>query len=124
MGKQKQYKKLRRIAKNLPAIETGRVVAKEVTGDVLLKKGVTELKDGTPVGAKDKYISKDIVPVNINHNRNMKKYYNKGGIKGASEYAAAVIRYDAAKKKAQEEKELAAKEVQPETLEKTPSETA
>ena len=103
MGKQKQYKKLRRIAKNLPVIETGRVVAKEVLGDVLLKKGVTELKDGTPVNEKTKYISKDIVPASVNHNRNMKKYYNKGGVKGASEYAAAVIRYDSAKQKMQEE---------------------
>lgn len=106
MGKNKQLKKLRKAAKLLPAMTT--VQRARMQGSELIKKGINELENGSPVRESKEYIGNKPVP--LNHYEQMKKAFMKAGTSGAANYAARVIAY--ANQKKQEADEAKAKEEQ------------
>jgi hypothetical protein len=89
MGKACKLKKIRKVAKGLPALERKTVVGINLTGAELIKGGVTTVKE-KEVDEKEMYHAKRTVRLPVNHARAMKKLYNKNGIKGVSGYIDAV----------------------------------
>jgi uncharacterized protein YccT (UPF0319 family) len=92
MGKKSKFKKIRRIASQMPLINTHKIEKERVAGAEVIASGVTEV-DGKPVEAKENYIRRKAVPVPINHNRQMKRLYNKHGAAGVGMYIGAVNKY-------------------------------
>lgn len=95
MGKAKQFKKMRRIASQLPVIETASSFREQISGKEVIAQGVTTIK-GEPVLPGVTYTKAK--PKAMNHFRNMKREYNKGGIDGAVGYMNAVVDYDRRRK--------------------------
>lgn len=92
MGKKSKLKKIRRIASQMPVINVNHIQGSAVNGSELLKRGVKEVA-GKPVENLHTYREKKAVPVPVNHNRQMKKLYNKHGVAGVRMYAQAVQRF-------------------------------
>jgi hypothetical protein len=92
MGKKAKLKKIRRLASSMPDIKTEQVIGDRVYGYELLKDGIKEV-EGKPVDPKEEYYRKKGVPVSVNHNRQMKRMYNKHGLGGVVVYAQAVKRF-------------------------------
>lgn len=92
MGKKAKFKKIRRLANQLPEINTKIIVGETLTGSQVVYDGVSEI-DGKPVNHAAFYKKKRIVEKPLNHNRKMKKMYNKYGAAGVNHYANAVIQY-------------------------------
>lgn len=93
MGKAAKFKKLRKLAAQLPIITTKAVIGRKVTGAELLKRGITEV-NGRKVAEESNYTGwteKRTVQVPLNHNKKMKQFYNKFGMEGVKGYVAAVI---------------------------------
>jgi hypothetical protein len=90
MGKKSKYKQMRRIASALPGMQTKGIEVSKVSGDELLKRGVVELSDGTPVFFNKDYKEKKQVPVAMNHYRKMKKIYNSHSAAHVNGYIKAV----------------------------------
>jgi hypothetical protein len=87
MGKKSKLKKIRRIANALPPMHGQKRVGETIFGHELLKAGVEKLSDGTPVDESKRYSRKIDATFQINHHRQMKKLYNKGGESAAVAYA-------------------------------------
>lgn len=92
MGKKSKFKKIRRIASQLPVINQRRVVGERVSGEELIKEGVKEVQ-GKPVQPLDQYKKKKVVVGFLNHNRKMKQLFNKGGAPLVNSYIKAVMAY-------------------------------
>lgn len=92
MGKKAKLKKIRRLASQMPVINVQHVQGAPVDGATLIKRGVKEVQ-GKPVQNLETYREKKAVPVAVNHNRQMKKLYNKHGLGGVAMYAQAVQRF-------------------------------
>lgn len=92
MGKAAKLKKIRRLASQMPVINTKGIEVSLVDGYELIAKGIKEV-DGKPVDPKGNYKEKKKVLVPINHNKKMKKLYNMGGIAGVKMYVSAVQQY-------------------------------
>lgn len=90
MGKAAKFKKLRRLASQLPPLTTHAVIGQMVSGKDL--SGVVE-KDGkgNKINPLLNYTRKTVVNVPLNHNRKMKQFYNKFGMDGVKGYGAAVV---------------------------------
>jgi hypothetical protein len=99
MGKKAKLKKIRRLASQMPVIQTETVVTDSVYGFELLRDGIKEVQ-GKPVDPKQEYRRKKGIPVAVNHNRQMKRLYNQIGLKGVAMYANAVQRFVTAQQSA------------------------
>jgi hypothetical protein len=104
MGKKAKLKKIRKIAAQMPQIMVGHVQGERVSGAELFKSGVEEVQ-GRPIDAGATYKQKHVVAVTLNHNRKMKRMYNKQGVKGVSAYIQAVNRHMMAQKLAEKTKQ-------------------
>jgi uncharacterized protein YccT (UPF0319 family) len=92
MGKASKLKQIRKIASQMPSINTSRRVGEIVTGNTLLSIGVKEV-NGKAVSSSQNYRKVTSVQSPINHTRTMKKLYNKLGAEGVRGYVAAVNDY-------------------------------
>lgn len=92
MGKASKLKKIRRIALQMPVINTHRIVGEKVSGHDVLESGVKEV-EGKPVDHRLNYRKKKSIEVPLNHNKNMKRLYNKLGVNAVQGYINAVIQY-------------------------------
>ncbi len=91
MGKASKFKKLRKMASQLPDINTRQVKGGyEERGSELLKQGFKEI-GGLPVDPDKVYVGKRLIEVPLNHNRKMKQAYQKFGMGGAIQYANTVV---------------------------------
>lgn len=90
MGKKSKYKQMRKIASALPVMQTKGIEVSQVKGDELLKRGVVELSDGTPVYFNEVYKEKKQVPIAMNHYRKMKNIYNSHSAAHVNGYIKAV----------------------------------
>ena len=88
----------------MPVINVRHVIGERVSGAELYKQGVEEV-EGKPVNIDANYSKKTAVAIPINHNRKMKKLYNKYGVAGVSAYIQSVKRHMAARKAIQQQEE-------------------
>lgn len=92
MGKNKLYKKLRKIAADLPVIMRSTKEVRFVSGAELIKEmGVTEV-DGKPVDVNRLYRYNYPVQIAVNHNRALKTAVNTFGKGVVPHYLNAVER--------------------------------
>lgn len=92
MGKKAKFKKIRRLASQLPTITTKQVIGERLTAKEAMLQGINEV-EGKPFGQDAIIRQKKLVEKPLNHNRKMKKMYNKYGAVGVNHYANAVIQY-------------------------------
>lgn len=78
MGKAAKFKKLRKLASQLPAINTRQVIGEIVHGYQLKEKEV----GGHKVVPAALYKRKEVIEVPLNHNRHLKEAYKKAGMQG------------------------------------------
>jgi hypothetical protein len=97
MGKKAKLKQIRRIAAQMPEIQTRKVVGEKLLGAELYKSGVEEV-EGKAVNPDILYSKKSIVEAPLNHNRKMKQLYNKYGKAGVNAYIQLVNRHISAQK--------------------------
>ena len=92
MGKQKHIKLIRKLAESLPPMTGQKMQGMTVTGGELIENGIEKLKDGSPViiGQLYKYGEQVAVTVQINHERQMKRLYDNGGMPAVVAYAEQV----------------------------------
>lgn len=93
MGKKAKLKQIRRLAEQLPVVNIGHVVGELVSGGELIKTGVNKLPSGERVMADQRYRRKETVEVSLNHNRKMKKLYNRYGAAGVQGYMTGIKRH-------------------------------
>lgn len=91
MGKAAKLKQLRRIASQLPAIQTKQKVSEKILGSHIID--TKEDKDGKPIDPRQLYRRQRIEEVPLNHYKKMKQNYNKAGMAGAAHYAKSVVEY-------------------------------
>lgn len=85
--KKKHIKEIKRIAAQMPVIGEVKGHKKEdITGAQLIRGGLKELKDGTEVNPKGKYIRTIAVNGPVNHVQKMKAAYKRGGADAVKEY--------------------------------------
>jgi hypothetical protein len=101
MGKKAKFKKLRRLASEMPVIKVGQIVGERISGAELYKSGVEKVED-KPVNPHATYTKKKVIEKPLNHTRQMKRMYNKHGIGGVREYVQAVQRFVESQKVKQE----------------------
>jgi hypothetical protein len=101
MGKKAKFKKLRRLASEMPVINVGQVVGERISGAELYKSGVEKVED-KPVNPHATYTKKKVIEKPLNHTRQMKRMYNKHGLVGVMGYVQAVQRFDKSQKVKQE----------------------
>lgn len=90
MGKKSKFKKFKRIAAQLPAINTRAVIGETVSGSDAIKMGLESDKGINPAF---QYRRKRMVERSLNHPRNMKRAYYRSGLDGVTGYANAVIKF-------------------------------
>lgn len=96
MGKASKLKKIRKIAAKLPVINRNTREYHIVKGvDLIEDYGSDQNQDGSMILADKTYKVAMPVITEINHNRALKRNYNKHGIAGIRGYAQAVINHDA-----------------------------
>ena len=94
MGKKSSLKKIQRLCKNLPSIEKTIREYHIVKGDQLITEwGGNELPDGSIINPEKTYRVPMPVITEINHKRNIKKLYGKGGKVATVMYIDAVIKH-------------------------------
>ena len=98
MGKKSKYKAIRRAAEQLPAMTIQRILPEVKTGQELIDNGMIETKEGDVINAGKNYKLFSPHQVPINHNKEMKKMYNRYGQIGVLAYVQL------AKQKAEEKK--------------------
>jgi hypothetical protein len=92
MGKAAKLKKIRNIAKQLPAMKDFRIVKEKLTGADLLSEGIEEV-EGKKISASDHFKRNKKVEVPLNHYKQMKKYFKDFGGVGVKGYAEAIINH-------------------------------
>lgn len=92
MGKKAKLKKIRRLANQLPPIITKQVFGERLTAKEAMMQGINEV-EGKPFGQDAIITKKKLVEKPLNHNRKMKKLYNKLGAVGVNHYVNAVHQY-------------------------------
>jgi hypothetical protein len=92
MGKKLKLKAMRRIAREMPAMEQNITVGVKVSGKELIEKGVREVQ-GQPVMGSAKYRAMQKQAFPLNHYRQMKKLYNSDGKAGVGAYINAVAQH-------------------------------
>ena len=91
MGKAAKFKKLRKLASQLPAINTKQVIGERLSGKELM--GIEKDGEGNAIDSRLTYRQKKLITVPLNHNRKLKQAYKNAGMKGAAMYANAVLNY-------------------------------
>jgi hypothetical protein len=84
MGKKSAYKKIRRIANNLPQVLEQTHEKHIMTGIELKQEGFDE--NVKPINDNETYERRYPVIVQANHNRRMKQAFKKLGIEGVNQY--------------------------------------
>ena len=92
MGKKAKFKAIRRLAKEIPLIYSTSFKKVKYSGIELLKEGLTTVGDKV-VNPMSKYSKLQRVAVPTNHNRKMKKLYNKMGHDGVKAYMRDATNY-------------------------------
>jgi hypothetical protein len=92
MGKKSTYKKLRKIAEQMPVIMKPSCEVHMVKGTELIQQGHTENEQGE-INPYQTYLQKMPVLIAVNHKRAIKKAFKKHGIEGIQAYAEAVDDY-------------------------------
>lgn len=105
MGKASKLKKIRRAASQLPKLKVASRIAEQVEGSKLIEEGVKTLSNGETVRSDKKYRKVSTVGKPLNHNRQMKKAYYKGGLSAAQHYINAVFAHAEKQKEEQQQKE-------------------
>jgi hypothetical protein len=101
VGKAAKFKKLRKLANQLPALNTKRVIGERISGKELM--GIEKDIDGKPIDSRLTYYRKKVVEVPLNYNRKLKDAYKKkAGMKGAETYANSVVNFVNSKLKVNE----------------------
>lgn len=93
MGKSSKFKKIRKIASQMPALKKEMVVGERLFGYELLQSGIDKLPDGTKINHKAEYRRSRVTQVPLNHGREMKRLYNKFGYSGVDSYIKGVSDY-------------------------------
>jgi hypothetical protein len=99
MGKKAKFKKLRKLAEQMPQLQVKQVLGERVTGSELYKSGIEEV-EGKPIDVDGTYRKKQVVNAPLNHHRKMKQLYNQYGAAGVGMYVNAINRYVSSKKEA------------------------
>lgn len=103
MGKSAKFKKLRKIAANLPELSVNRKQGVKIDGEKLLAQGIKTTADGKPIDTNLQYVSQQTVQQPANYNKFLKDRYNKGGIDLALQFASQVIQRAQELRKQQEQ---------------------
>jgi len=90
MGKNKQYKKIRKIARELPVVTNLTMEKHYVLGEELLKNGADTSLRGEKIEADTVYVDHMPVIMPVNHTRGMKKAFRQHGVDGVFAYIDAV----------------------------------
>jgi hypothetical protein len=92
MGKKSSLKKILRLCKNLPSIPKTIHEYHIVKGvDLIAEYGTNEMPNGDIINPDKTYKVPMPVITEINHKKNIKYIYSKGGAKGTTVYIDAVI---------------------------------
>lgn len=91
MGKAAKFKNFRKLARKLPEIHRKILVGEKVYG-YELPESVKEV-EGKPVNDKSMYRTKKLKEVPLNHEKMMKRIYNKRGIEAVVGYTNAVLQF-------------------------------
>lgn len=92
MGKASKLKRIRRIANQLPKLQTHQRIGSAVDGIDLIKQGVNIVQGKEVLPAKT-YRKVETIPVQLNHNKVMKRIYNKHGAQGVAGYIKQVTNF-------------------------------
>lgn len=88
MGRAKKIRELRKIAAELPAIESGKYKYRHpVKGEELIKRGILEV-DGKQVDPRRYYINEIEFTMDTNHLKMLKRAYDTGGDLAVNQYVA------------------------------------
>lgn len=99
MGKKAKFKALRRMATEMPVIMQHHIQGERLTGQELISEGVKTVgKEEKPIEPKGEYIRKKVVQAPINHARQLKNAYYRGGAMGVKHYQDQVDLYIALQK--------------------------
>jgi hypothetical protein len=98
MGKKSKFKKMRRLANQMPELKTTVLKGSVVDAKELMQAGVKEV-DGKAIGHGKTYRKIEPVAQTVNHHRRMKKIYNKYGPDGVGAYMGAVDDFVKSKQK-------------------------
>ena len=91
MGKKKRNKIIREIAKELPLMQQNAIRKELFNGSDVLPPGVLVANiGGTEILAGRTYVNDQLIKVNVNHYKRLKKVVSQNGIKGATAYIVAV----------------------------------
>lgn len=96
MGKKSKFKKIRRLASELPKMTRASEKVEQVSGAEVIASGVKEI-NGAPVNPNGHYRKKQPVRAPLNHNKHMKRLYYQQGEKGVQNYVNAVHEFVAQK---------------------------
>ncbi len=88
MGKSSKFKQIRKIASSMPLVSIKRVVGEMIRGSEI--KDIGNTNEGLIIDPSLMYKRKKIIDAALNHNKKMKKLYNKYGKNGVSLYINAV----------------------------------
>jgi hypothetical protein len=90
MGKAAKLKQIRRLANQLPHVNTKGIAVNIMQGKELITNGIDKLKNGDEINPDGKYKQKIPITVPLNHYRKMKSLYNKYGATDVVAYAKAI----------------------------------
>lgn len=90
MGKQRKMKQIRKLAATFPTVMRDTVEYHYMTGKQLKEELDVHQIDGISVKDEETYRYKFPVKIAINHNRKLKRMYDKHGLVGMVAYAKAV----------------------------------
>jgi len=113
MGKKSKLKAIKKMAALMPTIETVKKVGTVVSGSELIEKGVVSIADeSVPVLPNHKYKKQEFKKVPVNHEKEMKRVYNRYGAAGVKQYAIEAARYVERQEKADLSEVIAKKDVE------------
>ena len=94
MGKAAKFKKLRKLASQLPAININKEGQVEIkSGAICVAEGILKDLAGNDIDPNLYYKFPAPKSVPLNHNKKMKEAYKKYGMKGVETYGHSVINY-------------------------------
>lgn len=96
MGKASKFKKIRKLASSLPAINTKAMLGIRLKGSDLINEGLLtlgthEIKED--IIPENDYKSVKQIEVPLNHNKKMKQAYQKYGMNGVNQYVNSIFQF-------------------------------
>lgn len=92
MGKASKFKKIRKLASQLPAMKDRAIIGERVKGVDLIERGIDKVQ-GMAVNPNIDYRQKKSVQAPLNHYKKMKQYFNQFGGAGVKGYVGAIIKH-------------------------------